>query len=159
MPGIWWVFAFADEVRDGRVDDQNFQRGDAARFVDALEKILRDDALERFGERGADLVLLVGRENVDDTIDRFGGARSVQRAEDEVTGGGRGQRQFDRFQVAHFADEDDVRIFAQRAAQGGGERLRVHADFAMVHEAVLAPCTNSIGSSTVMMWSCRCRFA
>ena len=62
----------------------------------------------------------------------------VQRAEDEVAGGGRGQRQLDRFQIAHFADENDVRIFAQRAAQGGGERARVHADFAMLHQAILA---------------------
>ena len=73
-----------------------------------------------------------GRENVDDTIDRLGGARGVQRAENKVTGGCGGQRQFDCFQVAHFADEDDVRVFAQGAAQRGGKRARVHADLAML---------------------------
>ena len=114
--------AFANEVRDRRVDHQNFQRGNAARFVDPLEKVLRDDAFERFGERGANLVLLVGRENVDDAVDRFGRARSVQGAEDKVAGGRRGQRQFDRFQVAHFTDEQDIRIFAQRAAQAQQRR-------------------------------------
>ena len=130
--------AFADEVRDRHVDDENFQRGDAARLVDAFEKVLRDDAFERFGKRGANLVLLVGRENVDDTIDCFRRARGVQRAEDKVAGGRGGQRQLDRFQIAHFTDEKDVRVFAQRAAQGGGERVRVHADFAMLHQAILA---------------------
>ena len=108
MPGIWWVFAFAHEVRDRHVDDQNFQSGDASRFVDAFEKVLRDDAFERFGQGGANLVLLIGRENVDDTIDRFGGARSVQCSENKVTGGGRGQGELDRFEIAHFTDEQDV---------------------------------------------------
>ena len=130
--------AFANEVRDRHVDHQNFKRGDAAGLVDPLEKVLRDDAFERFGQRGADLVLLVGRENVDDAVDRFGRARSVQRSENKVTGGGRGQRQLDRFEIAHFTDEQDVRIFAQSAAQGRRKRACVHAHFAVVHEAILA---------------------
>ena len=138
MPGIWWVFAFADEVRDRHVDDQDLERGDAARLVDALEEVLRDDAFERFGQRRADLVLLAGRENVDDTIDRLRRARRVERAENKVTGGGRGQRELDRFEVAHFTDEQDVRIFTQRAAQSRGEGAGVHAHFAMLHQAVLA---------------------
>ena len=40
-----------------------------------------------------------------------------KRAEDQVAGRRRGDGQFDGFQVAHFTDEDDVRVFAQRAAQ------------------------------------------
>ena len=40
--------------------------------------------------------------------------------------------------IAHFADENDVRIFAQRAAQRGGEGLRVHADFAVIDQRLLA---------------------
>ena len=46
MPGIWCVFAFADKVRDRHVDDEDLQRGDASRFVDAFEKVLRDHAFE-----------------------------------------------------------------------------------------------------------------
>ena len=116
--------AFAHEVRDGRGEHENFQRGHAAFFIDALEKILRDDAFERFRKRRADFVLLFGRENVDDTIDGLGGARRVQRAENQVTGAGGYERQFDGFQIAQLADQNDVRVFAQRAAQRGGERLR-----------------------------------
>ena len=44
---------------------------------------------------------------------------------------------FDRLEVAHFADEDDVRILAQRAAQRVGERLRVDGDFALVDDRLL----------------------
>ena len=63
--------AFANEVRDRHIDDENLQRGDSAWFVDSFEKILRDYALQRFGQGRADLVLLVRRENVDDSVNGF----------------------------------------------------------------------------------------
>ena len=109
--------AFAHQVGDGGGEHQDFQRGHAAFLVDPLEEVLRDDAFERFGKRRADLVLLLGGEDVDDAVHRLGGAGRVQRAEDQVPGAGRGEGQFDGFQVAQFADQDDVRVFAQRAAQ------------------------------------------
>ena len=62
----------------------------------------------------------------------------MQRAEDQVAGGGGGDGQFDGFQVAHFADENDVRVFAQRAAQSRRKGFGVDADFAMVHQATFA---------------------
>ena len=40
-------------------------------------------------------------------------------------------------QVAHFADHDDIGIFAQRAAQGRAERLRVRVHFALGDVATL----------------------
>ena len=101
-------------------------------------KVLRDDALERFGQGRADLVLLAAGENVDDAVHRLGGAGGVQRAEHEMARGGGGQGQFDGFQVAHFTDEDDVRVFAQGPAQRRRERLRVHAHLAVVDERLLA---------------------
>src|SRR3984893_16767833 len=74
-------FSLAHEVRDGGIHYQNFESGDSSRFVDALEKILRDHALERFGESRPDLVLLRRGKNVDDTVDRFGSAGRMQGAE------------------------------------------------------------------------------
>ena len=111
--------AFAHEVGDGRGEDQDFQRGHAALLVNPLEEVLGDDALERFGKGRANLVLLLGGEDVDDAVHGLGGAGGVQRAEDQVAGAGGHQGQFDGLQVAQFADQDDVRVFAQRAAQGG----------------------------------------
>ena len=69
---------FADQVGDGRRDDQDFQRRHAALDIDALEQVLRDDAFQRFRERVADLVLLRGREDVDDAVDRLCRARRMQ---------------------------------------------------------------------------------
>ena len=42
---------FAHEVGDGDIDHQNFQGRDPSRFVDPFEKVLRDYALQRFGQR------------------------------------------------------------------------------------------------------------
>src|SRR5208283_497738 len=83
-------------------------------------------------------VLLVRRKDVNDTVHRFGGALRVQRAEDQVAGGRRRDGQFDGFQVAHFADENNVRVFAQRAAQSRGKGLGMHADFTVTYQTTFA---------------------
>ena len=77
--------------------------------------------------------------------------RRVQRAEHQVAGLGRLDRDRDRLEVAHLADQDDVGILAQRRAQRVLERLGVRVDLALVDQALLFSCTNSIGSSIVMM--------
>jgi hypothetical protein len=50
---------------------------------------------------------------------------------------GRQQRRLDGFEVAHFADEDDVGVLTQRAAQRQRERRRVDADFALVDDRLV----------------------
>src|SRR5579862_3903482 len=128
----------ADEVRNRVVANENLQRGAAPRLVHALEKILRHDALERFRERGANLVLLVRRENVDDAVDGLRRVGRVERSENKMARRRGGERQLDGLQVAHFADENDIRVFTKRAAQRRGERLGVDANLAMIDETLLA---------------------
>ena len=43
----------------------------------------------------------------------------------------------DRLEVAHLADQDDVGILAQRAAQRVRERLRVDRDLALVDDRLV----------------------
>ena len=74
---------------------------------------LGDHALEHEGQLGPDLRLLVAREDVDDAVDRLRRRVGVQRREGQVAGLGDGERGGDGFQVAHFADQDDVGILAQ----------------------------------------------
>ena len=65
----------------------------------------------------ADLLLLAGGKHVDDAVDGALGAGGVQGAEDDVAGFGRGDGRLDRFQVAHFADQDHVRVLTQRRGE------------------------------------------
>jgi hypothetical protein len=97
----------------------------------------RDDRLENRRELQADLLLLVRREDRDDSVDRLGGVHRVQSGEHEVARLGRGQRGLDRLVVAHLADEDDVGILAERAAERLGERLGVDLDLALVDDRFL----------------------
>src|ERR1039458_6167310 len=55
--------ALAHQVGNGRGEDQDFKGRHAALLVDPLEKVLSNDAFESFGERRANLVLLLGWED------------------------------------------------------------------------------------------------
>ena len=63
----------------------------------------------------------------------------MQRREHQVTGLGGEQPRFNGLEVAHLADQNDVRILAQRAAQRLRERARVDRHLPLVdHRAVIA---------------------
>ena len=126
----------------------------SALLVDAFEEVLRDDELEAGRQGVADLTLLLGREDLDDAVHGLGRADGVQGAEDKMARGGG----FDGQSVwspgrAFLADQDDVRVLAQRALERGPEGPGMPPDLAVVDEAALLLWTNSMGSSTVMMWS------
>jgi hypothetical protein len=80
----------------------------------------------------ANLFLLGRRKDGDDALNRFGGVECVQGGEHQVAGFGGQQGGGNCFQVAHFADQDDVRVLAKRGAQSASRtrkcRLRLRAD-------------------------------
>ena len=78
---------------------------------------LRDEIAERRRQPAAHRLLIGHLEGADDALDGLRGIDGVQRREHEVAGFGGGQRDLDRFAVAHFADQDDLRRLAQRGAQ------------------------------------------
>ena len=131
--------ALADLIADRGRGDQDLARGAAAGAVGGRDERLGDDALERNRQLHADLALLVGREDVDDAVDRLRGILGVERGEHQVPGLRRGDRGPDRLEVAHLADEDHVGVLAQRGTQGGGERGRVRSQLALVDQAVPVP--------------------
>ena len=92
--------------------DEDLVHGDAAAAVGALEQKLGEHTAEGIGQHGTSLRLFVGREDVDHTIDGLAGVVGVQGAKHEQASLGRSQGERDGFEVAHFADEDDVAIFA-----------------------------------------------
>ena len=81
------------------------------------------------------IVHLLGAD-VDDPIDGLRGAVRMKCTEDEDARFRRREAKLNRFVVAHFADDDDVRRLAERGPQGGGERLRVLADLALGDHAL-----------------------
>src|SRR5271156_2356151 len=128
-------FVFADQVANGGGRDEDFHHHGAAAAVNFGKKRLAKNAFQHHGELRANLGLLVRGENVYDAVDRRDRRIGVQRGEGQVAGFSDAQSGFDGFQVAHFADEDDVGIFAQGGAQGIRKRMRVRVYFALVDQA------------------------
>ncbi len=84
------------------------------------------------------MVLLVGREDVDDAVDGRRCTVRVQCAHHEHAHLGGRHRDAHRLEVAELADEDRVGVLAQGGVQRVRERRAVHADFALAHQAQLA---------------------
>jgi hypothetical protein len=129
--------AVADQVPDGRGGHHDLDPHDPPVAVGGGDELLADDALEGAGELHPDLLLLVGREHVDDPVHGLGGVLGVEGGEDQVAGLGRGQGDRDRLQVAQLPDQDDVGVLAQDVLEGAGERLGVLAHLALVDQAAL----------------------
>ena len=132
----WLRLAFTDQVAHRERGDEHLERCDST-AADAGQEPLRDDAGQRAGELHADLRLPLTREHVDDAIERLAGVVGVQRREHEVAGLRDGERGLDGLGVAHLADEDDVRVLAERRAQRPLERVAVDADLALVDGGAL----------------------
>src|SRR5439155_710407 len=70
-------------------------------------------------------------------VDRLRRRVRVQRAERQVAGLGDAERRFDRLEIAHLADEHDVRVLAERRAERVAEAVGVAVHLALVHQTVL----------------------
>ena len=131
-------------------------------------------AIRLCGEKALGLLALFGGQRIDDAVDGLGGAGGVQGAEHQMSGFGGGHRHGNGFGIAHFADQDDVRILAHGRAHALGEGRQVRAQFALDDLAGLAAVnefdrvleaddverrgSNSDNrSSRPAWWSCRCR--
>ena len=126
-------------------------------LVGARHEPQRDDRLQRAGEREAHFGLLVRRIERQHAVDRLRRVRRVQRREHEVAGVGRLERRVERFEISNFADEDDVGILPQHAAQRLRRSVAVSVPTSRwLMWQLMSRCRNSIGSSIVMMFARRC---
>src|SRR4029077_15576407 len=101
--------------------NHDFNGGDAALSVAFAHEALADDGFLSGSELQANLFLLGRRKDGDDALNGFRGVESVQGGEHEVASFGGEQGGGDGFEVAHFADEDDVRVLTKGSAERGGE--------------------------------------
>jgi hypothetical protein len=126
-----------DHVAHAAGHAQDLAAGDPPAAVGRGHEALRHRALQRAGDHRPHLLVHVRREEVDQAVDGLGGVDGVDRREDEVTGLRRAERGMHGLLVAHLADQDDVRVLAQDAAQRALERAGVHADLALVDDRLL----------------------
>ena len=128
--------ALADQVLDGGIHAHDLEDGVQLAFL-GQDQALGDHGAEHHGQLGADLVLLVGREGVDHTVDGLGGTQRMQGGQQQVAGFCRGDGGGDRLDIAHFTEHDHVRRLAQGRAQGAGEGGGVAGNFPLADQALL----------------------
>ena len=98
---------------------------------------LRNDEAEALRRRMRTAFWSLERECADDALDGFRRVDGVQRGINQVAGFGRFERHFDRFAVAHFADQNQFRRLPQRGAQSQGEARRVAVQLALMNGGAL----------------------
>src|SRR5262249_44797820 len=116
---------------------QHFHGGDAAGTISAAHQAVADDGAQHRRELQANLLLLGRRENGNDTVDGFGGGQRLQGREHQVAGFRGGQGRSNWFQVAHFGDQDGVRVLTETGAQRRSKRRSVYFHLALVDESLL----------------------
>src|SRR5262245_19092565 len=79
----------------------------------------------------------MGRKHGNDPVDGLGGIECVQRTEYEVARLGSHKCGVNRFKIAHFTDEDHIRVLTKRAAQSFAERLGDDFYFTLTDERLL----------------------
>ena len=129
--------ALADEVADGRVGDEDLHSQDAASAVGPGQEGLGQDRFQGHREHDPDLGLVLRREDVDDARNRLRGRVGMQGGEGQVPRFGYPDGHLHGFQVAHFADQDDIGILAQDGPQGIGIGQRVGEQLALVDQRFL----------------------
>ena len=150
--------ALADEVGDGGRCDEHLGGDDSTLATGLLHERLADDTAKGRRELRSHLALLVRREDVDNTVDGLRRILRVQGGEDEVAGFCRGQRDGDGLEVSKLTDQDDVGVLPQDVLESGAEQCVSSPTSRWLTSDFWLPCRNSIGSSTVMMWSARVLF-
>src|SRR5277367_709384 len=123
-----------DAIANVSGGDHDFDGRNAAAAIGFAHQALADDGFQRAGELQANLFLFGRRKDSDDALNGFRRVEGVQGGQHQVAGFGGQDGGGDGFQVAHFADQDDVRVLAQCSAQRGGEGRGVHFHFALVDE-------------------------
>ncbi len=114
--------SFPNQMADRRCSYHDLQRGHPA-SSHFLAQRLSNDGLDGLCQLGADLGLLSGRKNVNDAVNSLGSAGGVQCSKDQMACLSSRDGQLDGLQIAHFTDQNKVRILTECAAQRVGEGM------------------------------------
>ena len=126
-----------NDIRDRRRVGERLQREHASGSVRARDQLLANDSPQRFAHHHPNLLLLIGRKDIEQTVEGARSVASMQRSQNKMSRLGGGDRERDRFQIAHLADHDYIRVFAQGSTQRRTERARVRVHFALGDVAIL----------------------
>ena len=122
------VIGFRNGFPHGGGPEQKFHRGDHFLRILPGDEPLGNHRGQRDAEVDRGLSAQMRREQAEDTLDGLDGVGGVKGGDDQMAGQSGAERGGDRFQIAHFSDDDHVRIFAHGPAHGFPETHRMGID-------------------------------
>ena len=99
---------------------------------------MRDHRLQAAGQLGAHIGFLFRRKHIHQPFHRLRRAAGVQRRQHQMASLRRGERQPNGGNIAQLAQQDHIRIFAQRSAQRRIEAVTVAADLPLLDQRTSA---------------------
>jgi len=129
-------FVFSDEIGDGVIVVENLHHGHAALAVFARNEFLTDNIAQSEGQLVADFLLAAFREKVEDAGDGPDDISGVESGKNQVAGFGSSEGKGDGFSIAHFTDEDDIRVFPHHRAEAVSECVHISADLPLGNHRV-----------------------
>ena len=103
--------------------------------ADLRQKTLRYDSEQNTRQLRPNLVLLIRRKDIDDTVYRLGTVVRMQRRENEVSGLGGRHGGTDGFKIAQLTQKHDIRVLTEHCPKRLRETLRIPADLPLIDDA------------------------
>ena len=147
--GLALAFAFFHVLARAQRGLQYFNGSDASSAILTRNESLRNDVAKALRQAVSHRVLFGHGEDSHDSLHRLRRVDGVQRGEHQVTRFRRFHGDLDGFAVAHLSHKNHFRSLAQRRPQGQRKARRIGVQFALMDNAVLVGCRNSMGSSMV----------
>ena len=126
--------AVADLLFDRCRAEQNFDSRVHAGFIGTRKKALGDDCLKGESEICRELFTLGLRKHGHEPLNGLNRIGRVHRGDDEVPGHGGGDCDLDGLHIAHFSDDDHIRVFPQSELQGLRKTAGGVVDFPLGNE-------------------------
>jgi hypothetical protein len=128
---------FPDQVSNGRVRNHDLHRKNPSFSSCPGDELLGQDPLQDKGELSPDLLLLVGREDIDDSVDRFHAGVGMEGGEGQMARLRREEGGLNCLQVSHFTDQDDVRVLTENVSKGGAKTFCIGIHLSLIDDALL----------------------
>ena len=106
-------FTFSDTGAQAVIHTKHLRCQRPPLSISAGDESLRNNGFTNIGKLGDDLLLLIGRENIDESVNRLWGIDGMEGGDDEVAGFGGGEGDADGFQIAELGDDDDIRVLTE----------------------------------------------
>ena len=126
-----------DEVSNCSSCNESFVCGNSTPAIFSAKQGLRNNADQVYRKLHSNLLLLVGREDVNNSVNGLNRVNGMQSSKNKVPGFRGSYRKVDRFQVAHFADKDHVWVLPKNLLQRVREGVGVNAQFPLVDQRML----------------------